>query len=178
MRRTTKGKTNMRIGGMLAALAGAALMLTGCATAPEGAAEAAAQAPAYYVMRHLEKAEGADPALSAAGAANAQRLATWFEGRVRPRAIYVSPTRRARETAAPLAARFGLTPREYNPADTAALVAQIRAEPGPVLVVGHSNTVPDIVAGLGGTRPAPLADTDYGTVWMVTKDGHTEQRPL
>jgi phosphohistidine phosphatase SixA len=163
---------------MLAALAGAALMLAGCATAPDGAAEATAQAPAYYVMRHLEKAEGADPGLSAAGAANAQRLAGWFEGRAKPRTIYVSTTRRARETAAPLAARFGLTPREYNPAETSALVAQVRAEPGPVLIVGHSNTVPDVVAQLGGARPAPLADTDYGTLWLVTKDGRTEQLPL
>ncbi|HZG10036.1 MAG TPA: phosphoglycerate mutase family protein [Allosphingosinicella sp.] len=164
----------MRVGGMFAALAGTALMLAGCATTPEGAAEAAAQTPAYYVMRHLEKAEGADPALSAAGAANAQRLAVWFDGRTKPQAIYVSTTRRARETAAPLAARLGLTPREYNPADTAGLVAQVRGEPGSVLVVGHSNTVPEIVAGLGGTRPAPLADTDYGTIWVVTKDRRTE----
>jgi phosphohistidine phosphatase SixA len=168
----------MRMDGMYAALAGAALMLAGCATAPDGAAEAAAQRPAYYVMRHLEKAEGADPALSAPGAANAQRLAKWFEGRTKPQAIYVSTTRRARDTAAPLAARLGLTPREYNPADTARLVAQVRAEPGSVLVVGHSNTVPEIVAGLGGTRPAPLADTDYGVVWVVTEDGRTEALPL
>jgi phosphohistidine phosphatase SixA len=163
---------------MLAALAGAAFMLAGCATAPDGAAEANAQTPAYYVMRHLEKAEGADPALSAAGTANAQRLAGWFEGRAKPQAIYVSTTRRARDTAAPLAARLGLTPREYNPADTASLVTQVRGEPGSVLIVGHSNTVPEIVAGLGGTRPAPLADADYGTVWVVTKDGRTEALPL
>jgi phosphohistidine phosphatase SixA len=129
-------------------------------------------------MRHLEKAEGSDPALSAAGTANAQRLAGWFEGRAKPQAIYVSTTRRARDTAAPLAARLGITPREYNPADTPGLVAQVRAEPGSVLIVGHSNTVPEIVAGLGGTRPAPLADTDYGTIWVVTKDGRTEALPL
>jgi phosphohistidine phosphatase SixA len=160
--------------GFLGAVAGAALLLTGCATTANGGAETAAAAPAYYVMRHLEKGEGADPALSAAGAAAAQRLAAWFESRGRPGAIYVSPTRRARETAAPLAARLGLTPKEYNPADTAGLVARVRAEPGSVLMVGHSNTVPDIVAALGGTRPEPLSDSDYGTVWMVGKDGRTE----
>lgn len=162
----------MRIGGFLAAMAGAALMLGGCATANGGAAS---QAPAYYVMRHLEKADGADPALSPTGAANAQRLAAWFAGRAKPQAIYVSATRRARETAAPLAAKLEVTPKEYNPADTAALVAQVRAEPGSVLVVGHSNTVPEIVAALGGTRPAPIADNEYGAIWMVSPDGRTEQ---
>jgi broad specificity phosphatase PhoE len=129
-------------------------------------------------MRHLEKADGPDPGLSPAGAANAQRLAAWFKGRARPGAIYVSATRRARETAAPLAARLGLTPIEYNPADTVALVARVRAEPGSVLVVGHSNTVPDIVAAFDGTRPAPLADSDYGSIWIVAKDGRTERLGL
>ena len=160
---------------ILLGLACAAMTLAGCATA---GGSTAAQAPAYYVMRHLQKADGPDPALSAEGAANAQRLAALFEGRAKPQAIYVSTTRRARETAAPLAARLGLTPKEYNPTDTAAVVARVRAEPGPVLIVGHSNTVPDIVAALGGPRPAPLADSDYGAVWMVTKDGKTEQLAL
>lgn len=152
----------------------AALVLTGCATTAEQAA-----APAYYVMRHLEKGEGSDPALSATGSANAQRLAGWFDGRAKPQAIYVSTTRRARETAAPLAAKLGLTAKEYNPADTPALVARVRAEAGSVLVVGHSNTVPDIVAGLGGTRPGPLAETDFGSVWVVTAgSGATERLGL
>jgi phosphohistidine phosphatase SixA len=146
------------------------LTLAACSTRPEAAAAAPAE-PAYYVMRHLEKGEGSDPGLSVAGTANAQRLAGWFDGRAKPQEIYVSTTRRARETAAPLAVRLGLIPKEYNPADTAALVARVRAEPGSVLVVGHSNTVPDIVAGLGGTRPAPLAETDYRSVWMVPKSG-------
>jgi broad specificity phosphatase PhoE len=159
----------MRIGALLL---GMMFALAGCATASSD------PAPAYYVMRHLEKAEGPDPALSAAGATNAARLGALFEGRAKPRAIYVSTTRRARETAAPLAARLGLTPQEYNPADTPTLVARVRAETGPVLVVGHSNTVPGIVAALGGTRPAPLADSDYGSVWMVARDGRTERLGL
>ena len=159
----------MRMRNMLLAITGAALMLGGCATVDDAPPQAA---PAYYVMRHLQKAEGgSDPALSTEGTANAQRLAAWFEGKAKPQAIYVSTTRRARETAMPLAAKLGLTPKEYNPADTAALVARVRADAGSVLVVGHSNTVPDIVAGLGGTRPAPLGEMDFGTVWMVARDG-------
>ncbi|HEY7810209.1 MAG TPA: phosphoglycerate mutase family protein [Allosphingosinicella sp.] len=158
---------------MLLEVIGAALMLSGCATVEDAPA---GQTAAYYVMRHLQKAEGgSDPALSAEGAANAQRLASWFDGKAKPAAIYVSTTRRARETAAPLAAKLGLTPKEYNPADTAGLVARVRAEAGSVLVVGHSNTVPDIVAGLGGSRPAPLGETDFGTVWVVAKDGGATQ---
>ena len=162
------------LGGILLAL----LMLVACSTTPEAGTGARAE-PAYYVMRHLQKAGGADPALSAEGAANTQRLTAWFNNRAKPAAIYVSSTRRARETAAPLAAALGVTPQEYNPADTPALLARIRAEAGSVLVVGHSNTVPDIVAGLGGVRPAPLAETTYGSIWAVTKSGgSTEQLGL
>jgi len=161
--------------GLRAVLAGAlaVLMLNNCATT----VGRAASEPAYYVMRHLQKGtDGSDPPLSAEGAANAQRLASWFKGRPKPTAIYASTTRRARETAAPLAARLGLAIKEYDPRDTPGLVARVKAEPGSVLVVGHSNTVPEIVAGLGGTRPAALAETDYGAVWAVARNsGATEQ---
>jgi broad specificity phosphatase PhoE len=145
-----------------------AVALAGCATAP---AQPAAQS--WYVMRHLQKAEGPDPGLSETGRANAERLVAWFD-KDPPKAIYVSATKRARETAAPLAARFGLTPREYDPRDTAGLVARVKAEAGTVLIVGHSNTVPEIVAGLGGTRPAELGDADFGDIFRVSRDGRVE----
>jgi broad specificity phosphatase PhoE len=134
-------------------------------------------ASSWYVMRHLEKAQGQDPALSAEGAANARRLASWF-GKDPPAAIYVSTTRRARETAAPLAARLGLSVKEYDPRDTPGLVARARGEPGSVLIVGHSNTVPEIVAQLGGARPADLAETDYGDIFRVGRDGTVERLRL
>ena len=134
-------------------------------------------APSWYVMRHLQKAEGQDPGLSAEGSRNAGRLASRFGGD-RPAAIFVSTTRRARETAAPLAARLGLTVKEYDPRDTPGLVARVKAEAGTVLVVGHSNTVPEIVERLGGARPADLAETDYGDIFKVGRDGTVERLRL
>jgi broad specificity phosphatase PhoE len=125
-------------------------------------------------MRHLDTPEGGtdrDPSLTAEGASNAQQLAAWFRGKPLS-AIYVSGFKRTRETAAPLAEARGITVKLYDPADTPALIARVRTEAGPVLVVGHSNTVPDIVEQLGGTRPAPLAHTDFGDIWTVAS-GHT-----
>lgn len=146
-----------------------AATLTGCATT------AATPAPAFYVMRHLNTPEGQrDPDLLPEG----QRLAAALPGRLAahpPRTIFVSDFRRTRQTAAAVAARWGLTPIVYNPADTPALVAQVRAAPGPVLIVGHSNTVPDIVEQLGGTRPAPLTHPDFGDLWIIAPDGATER---
>jgi phosphohistidine phosphatase SixA len=137
------------------------LALAACQTTPP-----LPRGASYYVMRHLQKGEGQDPPLSAEGAADARRLIGFFAADP-PRVIYVSTTRRAWETAEPLARRLRVRVRRYDPGDTNGLVARVLAERGPVLVVGHSNTVPEIVEKLGGERPAALADTDYGDVWHL-----------
>ena len=54
-------------------------------------------------------AGGADPGLSSEGARQADLLASWL-GATSFDAVWTSPLRRARDTAAPLAARLGLTP--------------------------------------------------------------------
>ena len=146
-------------------LAIAALMAAGCTTAEREGRE-----PAIYVMRHLQKADGQDPGLSATGQKCAAALGEQLAGRGIG-AIYVSATRRARETAAPLAARLRITASDYDPRDTPGLAARARAETAPVLIVGHSNTVPEIVAALGGARPADLTDESYGDIWRVARDG-------
>jgi len=134
--------------------------------------------PPVYVMRHLNTPQGErDPDLLPEGQRAAQALAGWF-GRERVRAIYVSDFRRTRQTAAPLAARLGLIPIVYDPADTPGLVARVRAGPHPALIVGHSNTVPDIVEALGGTRPPPLVHADFGDIWRVGRNGTTTRRRL
>jgi broad specificity phosphatase PhoE len=140
-------------------------------------AAAAPPEPTVYVMRHLQKVVGEDPGLSAEGKANAERLAGWF-GADAPRAIYVSSTRRARETAAPLAARLHVDPNEYAPTDVPGLIARVRQETGPVLIVGHSNTVPVIIEALGGARPAPIADDGFGDIWRVSPGGQVEKKSL
>lgn len=148
------------------------MLAAACATTPaEGG-----NSPPFYVMRHLDTPEGErDPDLTPQGQRRAALLANWF-GRERPAAIYVSDYRRTRQTAAPLAARLGLTPIVYDPADTAGLVARVRAGPLPALIIGHSNTVPDVIAALGGTRPAPLVHADFGDIWVIGRDGTTQRR--
>ena len=141
--------------------------LAACATTPPPAQ------PTYFVMRHLHTPQGErDPDLTAEGRAAAERLVQMFV-RERPAAIYVSSFKRSQQTAAPLAARLGLTPILYDPADTPGLVARVRAGPWPVLIVGHSNTVPDIVQQLGGPRPADLTHPDFADVWRIAADGAT-----
>ena len=136
------------------------------------------QAPStYYVVRHLHTPEGAaDPDLTEEGQRHARLLADWFEGQEAPAAIFVSTTKRAQQTAAPLAAKLGITPRLYDPRDTPGLIAEVMKEPPPVLIVGHSNTVPEIVAALGGERPGPLVHEDFGDVWKISGSRRTTTR--
>jgi broad specificity phosphatase PhoE len=129
--------------------------------------------PDYFVVRHLNTPEGEqDPDLTEEGRQAAELLARRLTPE-RPAAIYVSTYKRTQQTAAPLAARLGLTPIVYDPADTPALIARVRAGPTPALIVGHSNTVPDIIEQLGGPRPEPLAHGDFGDLWVVSPDGAT-----
>lgn len=152
----------------------AALVLLGLASACAGVMPPPA-GPSYYVLRHLHTPAGErDPDLTVEGQRQAALLADWFEDE-RPAAIYVSDFKRTRQTAAPLAARLGLSPIVYDPADTPGLVARVRAGPSPALIVGHSNTVPDIVEQLGGTRPAALVHEDFGDIWHVAADGTTRR---
>lgn len=146
-----------------------AALTPACATA-----QLASGQTAVYVVRHLNTPAGErDPDLLPEGRRAAEALAAWFPRGELPRAIYISDFKRTRQTAAPLAARLHLTPIVYDPADTPALIARVRAEAGVVLIVGHSNTVPDIIEQLGGARPAPLVHEDFGDIWRVGRDGAT-----
>ena len=137
-----------------------AALLAAAATQPSTAADT------VYVLRHLQKAEGTDPPLSAEGAANAQLLAQRL-ATSGIKAIFATPTQRAMQTGEPLAKALGITITSYDPRDPAALIKAASAVNGSVLIVGHSNTVPDIVGRFGGT-PVPLTEQDYGTVFIVT----------
>jgi broad specificity phosphatase PhoE len=133
-----------------------------------GSAVIAGNEPApTYVMRHLDTPAGErDPDLTEQGRKGAQAALAWFKGKPLA-AIYVSDFKRTRQTAGPLAAERGIALTLYDPRDTPALIARVKAEKGPVLIVGHSNTVPDIVQQLGGERPADLTHPDFGDVWAI-----------
>jgi broad specificity phosphatase PhoE len=129
------------------------------------------------VVRHAEKdlsVSVTDPPLSAAGEARAALLARMFgDAKVLGHvdAIYVSPALRNRLTAAPLAARLGISPTVAATDDTRALARRALHEHagGRVLIVGHSDTVPRLVAALSGETKIPeIGDQEYGTMYIVS----------
>ena len=134
-----------------------------------------ANSTTVIVIRHAEKESvEPDPALSEAGQARAMLLVRMFgdaQGAGRLDAIYVSPALRSRATAAPLAARLGLTPIVAPADDPKALAHRaLRENSGKrVMIVGHSNTVPALVAILSGRDDIPKMDEhDFSTMYIVT----------
>lgn len=135
-----------------------------------------ANSTTVIVIRHAEKetVSAVDPALSAAGEARAALLARMFgdtKGAGRLDAIYVSATLRSRSTAAPLAARLSLAPIEAPADDPKGLARRVLRENsgGRVMVIGHVNTVPGIVAALAGRSDIPSIDEqDFATMYVVS----------
>lgn len=162
---------------LLAGCAGRPAAAAAVAAQPRPAAATAAVGPTVIVVRHAEKsAEPAgDPVLTPAGAARAESLAVLLGGG-RVTGIVTTQFQRARLTAAPLAARRGLTPvvvPASSPADAhaAAVAAAARAAGhagDTVVVVGHSNTVPAIVHALGGPALHDLCDRQYAAIFTIT----------
>jgi broad specificity phosphatase PhoE len=134
-----------------------------------------ADSTTVVVIRHAEKEVGslADPPLSAAGQARAALLARMIgdaSAADRINAIYVSAALRNRMTAAPLAARLGLTPTVAagNPRTLARQVLREHAG-GRILIVWHADTMPTLVMALSGIdQLAPIGDADFGTMFIVT----------
>lgn len=129
------------------------------------------------LVRHAEKAPGApamndDPPLTPEGEARAKKLAVML-AKSGITAIYTTPFTRTRNTAAPLATALKLTPIEVKtgPTFAADMAAKLRAEPAgsTVLVVGHSNSTPNVMKALGIANPPVIDDaTEFDNVFIVT----------
>ena len=134
------------------------------------------------VVRHAERAdagmavEETDPRLSATGAARAQKLAVML-AEAGITGIYASEYIRTKDTAKPLADRLKLPVESIPSRDTAALVASIRKKHASeiVLVVGHSSSLPLIIAAFGGPRVV-VGDEDYGDLYVIVPSTGTLTR--
>lgn len=143
-----------------------------------GAAEAAAQR-VVFVVRHAERADSGgaaagmmanDPGLSAAGQARAESLARLLRD-AKLSDIFITEYRRTAETAAPLARALRLEPARVKAAEVARLAQRIAAAAGNVLVVGHSNTVPELLDALGATERVSIAEQEFDNLFLVVQGG-------
>jgi broad specificity phosphatase PhoE len=125
------------------------------------------------LVRHAEKAvvppENKDPDLSATGLARAEGLKKMF-GDAGIAAIYATQYKRTQQTTKPLAEKLGLQVTQVEAKNTSELVKQIRARTsgGVIFVAGHNNTVPEIIAALGGPKLPIIPETEYDNLYILT----------
>lgn len=150
--------------------------LSACASVPP------APALSFVIVRHAEKRpdDPRDPGLSEAGQARAQRLAAALDGQPL-RAVYATEYRRTRQTGEPSARAHGLPVTVYDAGQPAAdFAATLRRgySSGTVLVVGHSNTAPQIAAALCQCAVAPMDETEFDRRMRVDigRDGRASYR--
>lgn len=132
---------------------------------------ARAQPSLVVLVRHGEKeAQPADdPSLSPAGIARAQALAEALV-HTKPNAVIVTARKRTAETGAPVAKQAGVTPIviELTGPHVKNVADAVMKQTGVVVVVGHSNTVPAIIAALGGPKLPDICDASYATLFVFT----------
>jgi len=131
------------------------------------------QGTQYFLVRHAEKGQDdpKDPSLTETGQARARLLADELS-QAGIRAIYSTDYKRTRQTAQPLADRLGLTVQTYDAKrDLADFLKEVESNHSgeKVLIVGHSNTVPNMANILSGTESyQQFDDADYNHLIIVT----------
>ena len=155
------------------------LLLLGCCIGSINASEAG-DGFEIYLVRHAEKQTdvGRDPGLTDTGIFRSEQLVNWFQGKG-IREIWSSDYRRSRDTAAPLLSRLGLELTLYDPRDLPALTRKLLEQRNNALVVGHSNTTPELARLLCGCVISDMDDSEYDRLIVITvNDGEKRVETL
>lgn len=135
-----------------------------------------------FLVRHAEKADepGPNPPLSDKGRARAEALSRLLQA-AGVKAIFTSQFARTQQTAEPLAKRLGVAPtavplaaktsnpREVSEESIRELTKRVEAHAGgAVLIVGHSNSVPDVIRALGGDTVPKIDESTFNDLFVVT----------
>jgi len=130
----------------------------------------------YYIVRHAEKAApdstmNTDVSLSAPGIERAQALRDELKSK-KLSVIYATNTVRARATAEPLSNYANIPITSYGPRPDSVFIKNLQSIEGNILVVGHSNTVDDIVNMLAGEKKiGDLDDNAYNNLFVIKSRG-------
>ena len=129
----------------------------------------AADPSVIYLTRHAEKLDNSsDPGLTQLGKVRAQNIATTLS-RANVATIYSTEFNRTWQTAKPLSDMTNVPVTAYNPFELAAFAETLKAMTGNALVVGHSNTTPDLVTMLGGNAGDPISEDEYDRLYQVIR---------
>ena len=126
----------------------------------------------FILVRHAQKVDDgtSDPELSEEGKKNAENLSEWLHVNFNISAVYSTPYKRTKFTAAPAAKAKGLDVQEYDFKDPAGFLKSLtESNKGKILlIVGHSNTTPMFVNILLGRKEFEnLSEDTYNQLFIV-----------
>jgi 2,3-bisphosphoglycerate-dependent phosphoglycerate mutase len=125
-----------------------------------------------YLVRHAEKqAVLDDPKLTPCGQLRAEQIATMLE-HTQIKHVYSTAYRHTVATAAPFAKQKQLTIQEYLPKKLSPFAQKLLKQKENVLVVGHSNTTPQLSALLSAFDVAALSEQQYRNLYQVQVSDH------
>jgi broad specificity phosphatase PhoE len=119
----------------------------------------------WYFVRHFEKQTGDNPELTEVGKKRASQLAAFFVD-IPLDQVYSTDYKRTQQTAAPVADKLGLTVHSYDPRKLTEFAKKVRTNTN-VLVVGHSNTTPELITLMGGSTPV-ISESAYGQLFLLS----------
>jgi broad specificity phosphatase PhoE len=132
--------------------------------------------PTSILIRHANvDANGPDPELNEAGQLRAQELVHVL-GDAGIVAILVTSLRRSQHTASPLAGVLGIEPTVADEIDDVVAAIRSHRRGDTVLVVGHTNTVPEIIAGLGGPAGVTIGAAEFDRLFVLAERRLTRLR--
>ena len=122
-----------------------------------------------YLVRHAEKqTDGSkDPALTTAGEQRADKLATWLADK-NIVDVWSSDYQRSRHTAKPSLANTGQELKLYDPRDLPSLAGKLRDRQHNAVIVGHSNTTPQLAGLLCDCEVDEMSDLEYDLLFVVS----------
>jgi 2,3-bisphosphoglycerate-dependent phosphoglycerate mutase len=132
-----------------------------------------------YLIRHAEKADNSkNPNLSEMGSMHASHWDDVFSA-VHFDAIYSTNYNRTLKTAEPTALTQKIAVTTYDPKDFSLEKIKKDHSGQTILIVGHSNTIPDLVNKLIGQNVYPIIEeTTFGNLYMITINGEIVNHQL
>lgn len=139
------------------------------------AQESVEKTTTYFLIRHAEKVRenptDKNPDLNERGF---QRAENWEKvlQHISFDAIYSTDYKRTLKTVAPIAKKLNLEPIVYNPSKVDFELFQLENTGKNVLIVGHSNTIPQFVNGLiKQQKYQEMEDDEFSHLYIVTVKG-------
>ena len=127
-----------------------------------------------YLVRHAEKqTESSNPLLTSCGKERAEQLATLLSV-ANIKSVYSTSYQRTMSTAAPLSRKQNIAIKNYDPRELEQFALHVKQQKENALIVGHSNTTPQLTQLLSNQKVAALSEKEFQTLYQVKFiEGHS-----